>query len=382
MRSTSSIGKESTEGDETELSLLEILEQPAKHIMAGKGNIEEVPERFNSIVNFPNFLLHVLRVQTGEDIALDDKQLLKQFDERLSGPENDRVAFTKTFGYNLLRSKFLLDKYILKREFTNSSDRWSLQRLKWYSGDKGNYVKSFGEEVEGDEKNRQIMMLLAMFHVSTPTMVYKHWLNGVLNYLSNSQELGPDQYITFLKKLARAFLFNRYLTEEKKPFFDIIYKPDGLMPDCTTDMSLLDTGTAVENFVFNYLDYLLWEAERPGWKHFEFTFRSSVEHYYPQNPIVESDRISDKSVLNDFGNLCLISASKNSKLSNNMPEAKRDYYERAGCDSIKQRLMMDTRPWDETAIIEHGREMKALLLGQKKGRSQIEPWLLSRLSKR
>lgn len=37
-------------------------------------------ERFNSVINFSNFLLYVLRVWSGENIPLDDKQLLDQFD--------------------------------------------------------------------------------------------------------------------------------------------------------------------------------------------------------------------------------------------------------------------------------------------------------------
>ncbi len=38
--------------------------------------MKEAPERFNTVINFPNFLLHVLRVDTQADIPLDDKRLL------------------------------------------------------------------------------------------------------------------------------------------------------------------------------------------------------------------------------------------------------------------------------------------------------------------
>ena len=34
-------------------------------------------------------------------------------------------------------------------------------------------------------------MLLSAFHVSTPTLVYKHWLNGALRYLFDNCH--PDQ---------------------------------------------------------------------------------------------------------------------------------------------------------------------------------------------
>ena len=49
---------------------------------------------------------------------------------------------------------------------------------------------------------------------------------------------------------------------------------------------------------------------------FEYTFRSSVEHYYPQNPIEGKQSEIPQKWLHNFGNLCLISSSKNSKLNN------------------------------------------------------------------
>ena len=69
------------------------------------------------------------------------------------------------------------------------------------------------------------------------------------------------------------------------------------------------------------------------------TFRSSVEHYYPQHPIDENLILQgqDADWLDNFGNLCLISGNKNSRLSNFMPTAKKDYYTGSPTiDSIKQ----------------------------------------------
>ena len=67
-------------------------------------------------------------------------------------------------------------------------------------------------------------------------------------------------------------------------------------------------------------------------------------------------------MLNSFGNLCLISHSKNSRLSNFMPEAKREYYRNNTIDSVKQHLMMKNQPWDTEAIAKHYDEMKVVLL--------------------
>ena len=132
----------------------------------------------------------------------------------------------------------------------------------------------------------------------------------------------------------------------------------------------LNAGTAVENFIFNYLDYLLWQNFRTTKSafdvigdneklrndsriaSFEFTFRSSVEHYYPQNPIEGNDYKISKDNLDCFGNLCLISNSKNSRLSNYMPLAKKEHYEQSeNLDSIKQRIMMAYTEWDEGKLL-------------------------------
>lgn len=63
-----------------------------------------------------------------------------------------------------------------------------------------------------------------------------------------------------------------------------------------------------------------------------------------------------------FGNLCLISSSKNSRLSNHMPEAKKDFYYKVGADSLKQITMMNISPWEEAEIKAEGEKMKQILL--------------------
>jgi alpha-D-ribose 1-methylphosphonate 5-phosphate C-P lyase len=96
---------------------------------------------------------------------------------------------------------------------------------------------------------------------------------------------------------------------------------------------------------------------------FKFTFRSSVEHYYPQNP--ENIPRLDVADLNAFGNLCLISHGKNSRLSNFPPEAKKSDYqgENIPIDSMKQYLMMEDTPlWTVEKIQAHTTKMINTLL--------------------
>lgn len=365
----------------------ELIATPIIQNVKNDGIDDGGEQRFNTIINFSNFLLHVLRIQTGEDVKLDDKRLLESFNQygEKDGKRYEK-EFVKGFIYNLLKIKYLYDRYVLKREFYRGTDHWSLQKLVLNDRQKSQVYYKETFESDNNHENREILMLLSMFHVSTPTLVYKHWLNAVLKWLYDNysmiqpDEFRPNEYRLFLQNLAKHFMCDRYLVKEPIDFYNMIYKNEHSTSGF--DFALLDRGTDVENFVFNYLDYLLWKdysAEKKYFyieghviednkiKDFEYTFRSSVEHYYPQHPIAGIPQI-EPEWLDNFGNLCLISSSKNSRLSNNTPNAKKDYYkESSTIDSIKQRIMMEYNNWDTKGangineIEEHGKKMKELL---------------------
>lgn len=357
-----------------EQSIGEILNSNA--ILHKEDESDDSPERFNSVINFQNFLLHVLRVQTAKDeVALDDKRLIELFDKELPTIESERINFVKDFIYNLLKCKFLFDKYVIKREFTANTDRWSLKNLKWYSVGKTKngvkYTNTFGEENNEsfDSDNRKILMLLSMFHVSIPSMSYKHWLNASLNYLFNQIVIDSKDYISYLEHIAKSFVFDRYLAKKPLDYFEMIYKNINSIQRKIEQLDLgkLRYGSIENNLVFNFVDYLLWLKLKQTEKDdrvtsFEYTFRSSVEHFYPQNPINSDIDIIDDSFLHSFGNLCLISHEKNSRLNNHSPIAKKDHYgKNATLDSLKQFEMMKPNKWTTSEIKKHNDEMIELL---------------------
>lgn len=335
-----------------------------------KQNNADSPERFNSVINFPNFLLHVLKIQESaknnfddKTVPLDDKRLLEEFEEKISTAHH-----VKEFAYNLLKIKFLFDNYIIKREYTSKGDSWSLKQLvindnKESKNNTAYYKNRFDEK----DKNEIVLMLLSMFHVSAPTMIYKHWLNASLKYLfKETQQILADSYSIYLEKLAKAYMKDRYLSINPKEYHEIIYTNNAESKNDNINYEYLDKGTAVENFIFNYLDYLLWkdvEIDIKNKTNFSFTFRSSVEHYYPQNPMENIDKL-EETILNCFGNLCLVTNSENSRLSNFTPKAKKDFYLKQQNQSIKQRIMMeDTDNWNKVNIKKHQNEMIDILKG-------------------
>jgi len=368
--------EESSKHPEDSLSILDILNNN-NNFEANESYNEDAPQRFNSIINFSNFLLHVLRIQEKSDISLDDKRLIDIFLPYLKKASKKKhkhsKQFVKKFGFNLFKCKYLFDKYILKREYISGRDQWSLKRLKHkkYNNKRSvSYVNTF----EDDDWNIWLVKILSMFHVSTPTQVYKHWLNGALYFLFQQEDheyCEPDQYFEYLYNMAESFLLDRFLMEpeSQEDYFEIIYEnncePQNESEAESLNMDVLDTGTAVENFIFNYLDFKLWVNKYEEDELFDFTFRSSVEHYYPQHPIAKEEKIKERTC-NNFGNLCLIDNKKNSRLSNHMPKAKMDYYHKVGADSLKQQSMMEVTKekdnWDSKIILKEGKRMKKILL--------------------
>ena len=359
----------------SELTLAEIIRNTGTGTKSETVS-DESPERFNMVINFPNFLLHVLRVSTAQDIPLDDKRLITTFESCVLKSTNP-VEAVKRFTFNLLRCKYLFDQYVIKREFIKGTDGWSLKRFKWNDGGessragRGNYVNTFGDEEVVGSENRRVLMLLSAFHVSTPTLVYKHWLNAALYHLFTAEKVSAPSYLSYLESVAKAFVFDRFLAPNGgMEYFKMIYDNKGCCQAEPGEVlademkARLSFDNIENNLVFNYLDYLLWLEHQPTdgtVKAYEFTFRSSVEHYYPQHPLPGHDLLP-ADTLNSFGNLCLISHSKNSRLSNFMPEAKREYYRNNTIDSVKQHLMMKLQPWDTAAISKHYAEMKTVLL--------------------
>lgn len=339
-------------------------------------------ERFGSIINFPNFLLQVLKVcyhdspfyQKAVDaqIRLDDKALIPIFQAVLSslGTEEEKRGFVKYFIMQLLLLRTLYDRYVIKREYVNGTESWSLKKLKYDTNHKtGSYVNTFSssnkaEDAEPEsDKGKEIRLLEAMFHVSAPTQIYKHWLNAVLYHVlkavhtTNPQD---DSLRNRLYDLARCYMLDVYLAKDgkKHSFEEIVYRKEGKPQNHIDDIDwgAINQGCNVQNFIFNFYDFILWreksgQDEKLGQddksvQHdkFDFTYRTSVEHFYPQKPMPGYEPLPPE-YLNSFGNLCLISSGMNSKFSNNMPKAKYDNFgsseEMRSALSLKLQEMME-----------------------------------------
>lgn len=372
------------------MSLKYILESKPEHEKNQQGS-DELGEKFDSVIDFPNFLLHVLRLQVAEQpdhvVPLDDKRLLSSFDTFLLHGDAESVKVrVLQFGFNLLKCKFLFDTYIIKKENHTDGKKWQLRRC-IKNEDKNSTSLSlrstFGDdENDGKDKenlhllNARIAMLLSMFHVSSPPQVYKHWLNGALKYVFgayNGGQIDPLKYLGYLEGLAQAFLHDRFLAKVAVSYFDIIHQNNGIAHNTASDNDIererLNKGTHSPHFAFNYLDYLLWRREHGKYDRFIFTVRNSIEHWSPQNQTFTDQKDEANDILDTFGNLCLIGRGQNSRLSNHSPAEKAARYsnkdKHAPIDSIKQQKMIEitsNEKWGKRQIEKHGKEMIDILL--------------------
>ena len=355
------------EGDK--LSIIDLIKNPDERIIKPIQNSEFTEGSFNSVIDFPNFLMHVLRIYLQKcndnrfkNISLDEKELLNSFDKEWK--EDDVIKFIDI----LLSCRYLFDKYIIKSSTLRSEDEhWSLWRIVRGSLSNYYYKNTFGldsgesNDIDVDEQTKNAIMLLSMFHVSNPSRIYKNWLYAVLRWLfDNRDNIEQSDYIKFLEELCDKFYFGNNCQGED--ITDIILGKEIVF----SSKKEWNDGVLVPNFVFNRLDYQLWQKYKDKYPKFRFAFRSSVEHHYPQHPSEEHGLEKlEQAILDNFGNLYLLSQSKNSRLSNLPPEAKLTYYPNGDYDSLKQALMMEKtkefNKWKAEEILEHGKEMLVLL---------------------
>jgi hypothetical protein len=343
-----------------------------KKIELKDGHLEDKYDgAFTSVIDFPNFLMHVLRIYLEgsydsrfQNVPLDEKELLNDFGDQWN--KEKVIKFIDV----LLSCRYLFDKYVIKSSTLRSEDEhWSLWKIVKGNSSSYYYKNTFGSDsgesndIDADEQTKRAIMLLSMFHVSNPSRIYKNWLYAVLRWLfDNKDDIKQSDYIKFLEELCDKFYFGNNCQE--KDITDIILGEEKI--NFYSNNKKWNDGVLVPNFVFNRLDYQLWKKYKEKYPKFRFTFRSSVEHHYPQHPSEEHglERL-EKETLDNFGNLYLLSQSKNSRLSNLTPEAKCTYYQDKNYDSLKQALMMEKTKelnnWKSEEILKHGKEMLEVL---------------------
>ena len=394
---------------------------------------EDKIDTFQPIMDFTNFLLIVLKLTRIEESSfdptsfnLDDKELIHEFDKVQVDEE-----FVKRFGFNLLMAKFLLDNYLVhhsNEEDTIENNPWKLQywQKKYRQKDR---QKEYLKNLDGESYAQHKMVhILSMFEVSFTARQRKNYLFYCLLYLFRSDDWDISKYCGFLSDLADKYFFDVYLVAEnlneintpKPGSFDNTVlcenKVDVTIQNDNYDFAAIygdgkEISKGVPLFVFNYLDYKLWEKYANelrgkktkegdkgranffdalgcgdfGLKVFEqFYFsrtRRSLEHYYPQANVNRADSAVNEKQINCLGNYAMIGSEANSSGSNWSPKTKLDHYldasgkiKHASVASLKFMIMMQKckdnhndretgQEWNFEDIKEHQDKMVDLLRG-------------------
>jgi hypothetical protein len=400
-----------------------IKQQADDQLLGEKDKIDS----FQPIIDFPNFLLIVLKITRIEeknfnpvDFILDDKELIHEFDK-----VNVDEKFVKIFGFNLLKAKYLLDNYIVhhsNEDDTIENNPWKLQY--WHQKGKNEFLKNL--HGESDYQNK-LVHLLSMFEVSFTPRQRKNYLFYCLLHLFEDRNI--TKYYKFVSGLADKYFKDVYLVEENlnqintpnPGSFDytilrdntLDIKPYNIHADFTAIYGDGDEKSkGIPLFIFNYLDYKLWEKyadelrgektkekskERKeffktlgcsdfGLKVFEqFYFsrtRRSLEHYYPTANANGKNGNLNEAQINCLGNYAMIGSEANSSGSNWSPKAKLDHYldasgkiRQVSVASIKFMIMMQIckdniasnkrssgQEWNFDDIVRHQEKMLDLLL--------------------
>lgn len=333
--------------------------------------------RFESIIEFPYFLMHVLRVyiainemefEEGYGIGdlLDDKKLTKEFDIVIKhgvvagkAISENKESFALDFINYLLDCRFLFDKYIIKREYANESadGEWSMKQLE-VSGEgtkkkpyyKDTQIVDYREWNQAEKtkwRHKNDVMLQAALRVSYTSPKVMHWITDLLIWLYDDENRSYLSYYEHeIEAIAITAVRNNYLNDGN-----------------------WNMGVNTPHIVFNYLDYLLWKKNKTEYADFDFEFRNSVEHWYPQHPSENTFDNWPQKEVDYFGNLCIVQRNINSKFSNMAPAAKKTTFEKnISSGSLKLRKMAELTDggektnllWHQT-YVKHGQEMLEIL---------------------
>ncbi len=389
--------------------------------------IDEDKERkdsFQPIIDFPNFLLIVLKITrmsdeefVPEEFNLDDKELLNEF-----GKARMQAEKVKIFAYNLLKARFLLDNYIVhhsKEEDTIESNPWKLQVWHKDVDTKKGQLKNLCKDKSTQDR---LVHLLSMFEVSFTAKQRKNYLFYCLFYLLNSSDCDISKYEEFIEGLADRYFNKVYLDETKLnaintpmpgSFDKVVLSRRSLNTEkferCKREKFVSIYGDGTENskgvplFVFNYLDFKLWKKydeqlrgekfkegssekqaffEKLGCNNFglkvfeQFYFsrtRRSLEHYYPQAMATGEAGFLNQNQINCMGNYAMIGSEANSSGSNWSPKTKLDHYldssgkvSQISVASLKFMIMMqmcqDKQKWEYDEIKKHQEKMLDIML--------------------
>ena len=365
----------SEDREEKMYSLAAILKMDAEESDLPKGEDDTETEiyTYSSIIDFANFLMHVLRlylnvhVKCLEEIyiPLNEKELLSAYNRNIN--RIDSMEFIKL----LLFCRIVFDRFIVKTadDAHDAEDgrKWVLLKPIKYT-DSWKYISSF-EGIKGEH----VLKALSMLQVTFRQRIYKNWLFKTLEWLyamcfenGDLSAVSADKYLAFLN----GYILD-YFENQK---YEISRIPDNRTLTLKNSYS---KGTNTPHFLLNFIDYLFWcdwkkspnIYSRFALRDFSFKYWNSVEHHMAREWAARNSIKNRDDFIDNLGNLCLISKRSNSRLSDRDVKEKVDMCGGGNLGPNRQIIYAETKSesgkgkwvWEEKQIREHYHEIVELL---------------------
>jgi len=352
-----------------------------------------------SIISFPTFLLHTLRVYQLKNnfskklsAEVIDKKLLEIFNVEENFSNQDKA---ETFIELLWKLRVLFDKYVIKWVYDSQEKEEfhgieSIQLSKSIvKNNNGSYYESISvQRLETTDESLKTLVKLQGMLYHSQEMTTQYWLTPFLYFLQKSK-LSNKQLLQKLEVLDNILFYSTKSTSKlKERTFEVVFQ------DFREELShLVDTqkyltqlsGINYPNYIFYKLEYILWknrnkicsvhQLDVERWNNFRLTAKNSVEHIFPQKSKEENKHIAyiseeeldrlqleSKHPIDDFGNLVLLSPGMNSEYSN-MPykQKKGKYDSKTDADSLKSELIFKNADWNWKKAEQHRNEMIKLI---------------------
>lgn len=367
----------SADNNTADFTLENILLSVGKTVLKPADEDKKPSKEYKSVVSFPVFLLHVLRIfplkkprdDASKDISVDDKKLIGQFETNLDFKEKQTC---KAFIGCLLECRLLLDNFVIKGHVDEGSEfaRWEIwSHLATKKPD--NRDKRTGKTWNS------ITMLQTMMYFSQDT-TRAPWLTEVLKGLREDFESKG----CVVEKDTDGSLFLAQLRQQDKHYAE--KRLSGNTLEEIVGAKDKGLGTKVPHYWFFKLEYCLWElwfnedkddktidCDKPELIKNNLSFRmrhvTSIEHVSPQS---QNNGNIDGALLDRFGNLVLISVGANSSYSDKDPSVKAAEFtlklDKGMVESLKLAHIFkegsgNSLKWDEDVMVAHEAEMLAVL---------------------
>jgi uncharacterized protein with ParB-like and HNH nuclease domain len=385
--------------DEIKKTLLEILQKTDhKNTEHREDKIEESDfssKQVRSIITFPAFLLHVLRIyqinkygRYSDSAEVNDKKLIEQFQVKKHFKDEGSVKYYIEL---LWKARVLFDRYIIKWVYDEASkeEYHDIEHLQistsYVYTKKGDIIPNVSAQRVGqtDSQLKVLIMLQGMLYHSQE-MTTQYWLTPFLHYLMHNSYTN-ETLVRQLEILENELFHSNSLNGKLKDrTFDIIFKED-LLQDIVNSENYLESylGTDYPNYIFYKVEYILWknrvklcnkhQLDIDKWNKYRLTAKNSVEHIFPQHSkqdnlhihyMPESEELIKEGIepLDDFGNLVLLSPGMNSEYSNKPYKEKRgQFLSKAYVDSLKSDLIFKNDDWNWNKVQIHRNEIIQLL---------------------